>query len=343
METNSSPEHWWKFWIADWLSMTRTCSPGAKGVCIDMMCQAIQHGQPYGYLRTASGLPMPEAKLARIANTAVAAFRQFMDELLEADVFVKGPDGVLFSPYLVAKKARRDVKSAAGVAGMKARWGKPDSVIADVIASAITPAITPVKASVITHVASSFLPLASGFSPSDPDPTREREEPRVPEKEPPPASVPPNTQLDFVAASSLLAFLNEKSGASFPETPGFLHEIALRLVEVKGDVDGVRAMIENQCAQWKNDARMARFLRPSTLFDSVKFHEYFGQRNAPPPGGADNPARTNAVAVNGRMQTVTRRLAELGDSANPPDMKERRELKRELAGLQEQQRKAAGQ
>ena len=51
-----------------------------------------------------------------------------------------------------------------------------------------------------------------------------------------------------------------------------------------------------------------------------------------------NPPPT---AINGRLMTITRRLAEIEDSPLPEEMSERRALKREQAQLLEQQKKAA--
>lgn len=53
-----------------------------------------------------------------------------------------------------------------------------------------------------------------------------------------------------------------------------------------------------------------------------------------------NPPPT---AINGRLMTITRRLAEIEDSPLREEMSERRALKREQAQLLEQQKKAAGQ
>ncbi len=89
-----------KFWFVDWLAMTHTCSAGAKGVAIDLMCHAHRHGIPYGHLSTDAGVPIPDVRLARLTNTTVREFREFMDELVVAHVFARDASGVLYSPYL---------------------------------------------------------------------------------------------------------------------------------------------------------------------------------------------------------------------------------------------------
>ncbi len=228
---------------------------------------------------------------------------------------------------------RRTQKQTAGVAGGHALQAKLAALtvakadaLPDPLADAQTPVLADAKANALSDakspVASSFLLLASGFS-----------------------SSPQNSDLSFEGARELLTFLNEKASADFRESPAVLQEIALRLHEVGGDLEGVRTMVTRQCALWKSDPKMSRFLRPTTLFDSVKFHEYFGQRNIPVQASdaqPDGSVRVNAAAVNGRLMIITRRLAEIEDSPLPDQMSERRALKREQAVLTEQQRKAAG-
>lgn len=96
-------------------------------------------------------------------------------------------------------------------------------------------------------------------------------------------------KLRYDLAQQCIAYLNKKTGAAFPESHASLMEAALRLHEVGNDLDGIQVMIDRQAALWGNDARMKNFLRPTTLFESVKFHEYFAQRNlqATPAGGED--------------------------------------------------------
>lgn len=88
----------------------------------------------------------------------------------------------------------------------------------------------------------------------------------------------PAVGMRFDLAKECLDFLNEKTGSQFQPVRAVLEEIALRLIEVNGDVAGVKAMIARQAAVWAPPSKMARFLRPQTLFECQKFHGYFGQR-----------------------------------------------------------------
>ena len=119
-----------------------------------------------------------------------------------------------------------------------------------------------------------------------------------------------------------------------------LREIALRVREVAGDVNGVALMIERQCALWKSDPHMERYLRPATLFGD-KFHEYFGQRGlAVLVSGEKTPP---IGAVNGRLWQVDKLLKEIGDEPQPDRLFQYLELKQEREELMEKQKKASAQ
>ena len=103
--------------------------------------------------------------------------------------------------------------------------------------------------------------------------------------------IPP--KLPYAQAQEALEFLNSESGATFLPTHATLYEAALRLHEVNRDLDGVKKMIARQVALWSRSPKMRHFLRPATLFDSRKFHDYYGQREMPVEsrGELDGPDR----------------------------------------------------
>lgn len=75
-----------------------------------------------------------------------------------------------------------------------------------------------------------------------------------------------------------LHWLNEKSGRHYRETDGNLGVISARLKEDGVDIEGVKSMVDRQCALWKPDPKMAEFLRPETLFGKSKFDAYYAAR-----------------------------------------------------------------
>jgi uncharacterized phage protein (TIGR02220 family) len=91
--------------------------------------------------------------------------------------------------------------------------------------------------------------------------------------------LPPPKGGDPSPAREILAYLNQVTGRDFRPTPAVLKPIAQRLAEVKGDVDGIKAMIDRQFRCWGNDPKMKTYLRPDTLFRASKFPSYYGTRN----------------------------------------------------------------
>ena len=63
----------------------------------------------------------------------------------------------------------------------------------------------------------------------------------------------------------ILSFLNEKTGRHFKECKETERLINGRISEGY-TVDDFKTVIEKKCKEWKEDAKMSSFLRPSTLF-----------------------------------------------------------------------------
>ena len=75
----------------------------------------------------------------------------------------------------------------------------------------------------------------------------------------------------------ILSFLNEKTGRHFKESKETERLINGRINEGY-TVEDFKKVIEKKCKEWKDDSKMASFLRPSTLFAPSHFDEYL---NAP--------------------------------------------------------------
>jgi uncharacterized phage protein (TIGR02220 family) len=77
-------------------------------------------------------------------------------------------------------------------------------------------------------------------------------------------------------AHRLLDFLNRKTGRNYQPVASNIELIRARLRE--GATEGqCRAIIGRQVAAWAADPRMARYLRPLTLFNREKFAQYQGE------------------------------------------------------------------
>ena len=82
-------------------------------------------------------------------------------------------------------------------------------------------------------------------------------------------------------AASVLSHLNAATGRAYQPTEATLREIRIRITEVNGDIAGIIKMIDRQKSLWGGDAKMAEYLRPSTLFRQSKFHDYYAAKDCP--------------------------------------------------------------
>lgn len=105
-------------------------------------------------------------------------------------------------------------------------------------------------------------------------------------------------------ARVVLHYLNEAASKRFRELPDTLKVIAARLVEVGGDVDGVKTMIYAKCLDWKGDPVMDKCLKPTTLFRKSKFHEYYDDRNSQVKHGSKNNRGGDGAGGNLRNEYI---------------------------------------
>jgi uncharacterized phage protein (TIGR02220 family) len=77
----------------------------------------------------------------------------------------------------------------------------------------------------------------------------------------------------LVVAKNALEYLNSEAGKNFKDTETNLSFILDRIKEGYEFKDFKKA-VDNQVAEWVNDDKMNKFLRPSTLFQKSKFDGY---------------------------------------------------------------------
>ena len=73
-------------------------------------------------------------------------------------------------------------------------------------------------------------------------------------------------------SSSLISYLNEKSGGKYKPTGAITERISELLAAGYTEKDFIQ-VIDSKVAEWKNDPKMRSYLRPRTLFGD-KFEEY---------------------------------------------------------------------
>lgn len=83
----------------------------------------------------------------------------------------------------------------------------------------------------------------------------------------------------------IVGHLNEKTGAKYKHTSKDTQKLIHARMADGYKVEDFVAVIDKKCAQWKGDAKMQEYLRPSTLF-GTKFEAYL---NA--PAAVTQPAR----------------------------------------------------
>lgn len=83
---------------------------------------------------------------------------------------------------------------------------------------------------------------------------------------------------------SLLHYLNEKTCQNFRKVPSNLNLLQARLKEGATEAE-VKSVIDMKNEEWGFDQKMAKYLRPKTLFSASNFNQYVGQiqNNVPPP------------------------------------------------------------
>ena len=77
-------------------------------------------------------------------------------------------------------------------------------------------------------------------------------------------------------AVEVLNFLNEKTNRAYRPVESNLKLIEARL-KTGATVMDCRQIIAKKTRQWKKDLKMAEYLRPETLFNSIKFEQYLGE------------------------------------------------------------------
>lgn len=100
-------------------------------------------------------------------------------------------------------------------------------------------------------------------------------------------SLPPLDDHDSEAAAfavEALEAFNAITQSDIRDMPGDAWCGLRRIFEAGRTIDDVRVVVAKKNAEWRDDAKMAKFVRPSTLFGE-KFDEYLNQKDE---GGPDD-------------------------------------------------------
>ena len=89
------------------------------------------------------------------------------------------------------------------------------------------------------------------------------------------SGVESNTLSDKSDCLNVLNYLNSKIGSRFRSVPANLKLISARLKE-GATVADCKSVIDAKVAEWSEDSKFKKYLRPETLFNATKFAQYVG-------------------------------------------------------------------
>lgn len=106
-----------QFYPSDWLRATdlRTCSVGARGLWIDIMCY-MHEGSPYGTLKVGNKVILP-ANLAVMVGATLAEVECWLHELESAGVFDRDDSGCIVSRRMIRDENLRNIRASGGKKG----------------------------------------------------------------------------------------------------------------------------------------------------------------------------------------------------------------------------------
>jgi len=237
---------WFKFYPADWTSDSKlqSCSIGARGLLIEMMCLMHQSERP-GYLLV-NGVAPDLEQTCTLGRVKVKAFKRYKEELINNGVIVE-EDGVLVCQRMVRDQAYRDASRAAGKRG-----GNPV-----LVGQTLNPTLNPTlklrsqKSEKKKEITTTEEKILSSL-------LTESEEGVV-------------SGLLHVTAKRVIEYLNESTGSRFRPAGKNVDLVKTRLKE-GFTIEDCMAVIEGQKLDpWFLEH--PKYFRPSTLFGS-KFESY---------------------------------------------------------------------
>ena len=141
-------------------------------------------------------------------------------------------------------------------------------------------------------------------------------------------SVPDAGLLSF----DLIQYLNEKTGSDYKADLSNAKRVQ-SLLDSGYSPDQLRTVIDKKCDEWMNDEKMRPYLRPSTLFGD-KFGEYLA---APISIAAERERdqKKKQSDLNRELEDKRRALAYMKDSLKEATKEERRNLREQIAILED--------
>lgn len=272
----SDPCIWFPFYIGDYRRDTSRLSTLEHGAYMLLLMD---------YYATQTPLPDDDEVLARIALVSPSdwqAIRLKIARLFQIE------DGEWrhkrIDAELLRMRKRRKAFSDAAKRTNESRWrgstgGSPAGSPSDSPSDSIVTVIT-YKEKKKSIVAQERDPVPLADKSSDPD-RRNGQAVHPPPQSPtatPPARVNGNGRLSayYGAAGEVIDWVNDRANRAYPKTEPNLQLIAARLAE-GATLTQCKQVVVRKCREWAGDPKMARYLRPKTLFNRTNFAQYVGE------------------------------------------------------------------
>ncbi|MFL8888661.1 conserved phage C-terminal domain-containing protein [Helcococcus kunzii] len=105
----------------------------------------------------------------------------------------------------------------------------------------------------------------------------------------------------------IIDYLNDNAGKNFKTTTRKNQHLIKARFNENFNLDDFKRVIDNKVSQWKNDARMNKYLRPETLF-GTKFESYLNENVSVVNGDKYNAPPTDSLAYDDNRMTKEQRL-----------------------------------
>jgi len=85
-------------------------------------------------------------------------------------------------------------------------------------------------------------------------------------------------ELDDIPYKEIIDYLNEKTGSQFRNNTKKTQTLIKARFAEGFNLDNFKKVIDTKAAEWLNDSKMSKFLRPETIF-GTKFESYLNQKS----------------------------------------------------------------
>ena len=236
----------------DWFSAfdVRLCSLAARGLWIDML-GIMWKAEIRGTL-TVNGRQIDNKTLAKIVNAPISEIKPLMKELEINNVFSRLEDGTIICRRVFRESGRKEqiskIRSKIGKKGAKERWKKM-AKHSKLSSRNDSKAVEEKMAKMAT---SSSTPTSS------------------------PSSIS-SSKANIELRKQIIDHFNEITNQKRSYTCDGTNKLIIGRLSEGRTIDDFKHVIDTKTTQWLNDSKMAKFLRPSTLFRPGNFEDYLNE------------------------------------------------------------------